>query len=472
MRTLSLLVIFFGLFSKSQAREILIATKVKNPTTSQIDFSYVLDPILEETKVASLNLNADGTVYFALAIKETTQLITAQYGQEKFDIFIGNTNKIDFEFDAKNILSSLIFKGKGAVANNFLNTFRQQFIQNIQKAPFEKGYLAHWVNYDILQQASTSKVASFLKNCQKTFKTQKQFLQKKQGLSEDFKNFMHHKINYTNATNQLAYFIIHRDKYSPEAIRDKIAQLTVLQKIDVQNDMALNHPDYLNFLATYTHFLYLKKPQKDPKAGFAFYEIIDKNFTKASKIWMLAKLLVNAKKENNTSLATQKFASFKKNTTYPTYVTLVEKFYGDDLSTELDSEGSAPNFRFYDTKNQLRSLSEFRGKVVYISFWATWCKPCLIGFKKTLHVRRQLQDLGIVLLNVSLDDSVELWKRTMARVPMPGTNIRSGNDKKLKTAYDLSKLPAYYIVNKSGQFAYLPDGTRDVLAEFEKLANE
>ena len=471
MRTLTLLLILCGLSIGSQAREITIAAKVKQASSSKIAFSYVLDPIIEETKVATLNLDANGAVYFILNVKNTN-VITVEYGKEKFDIYIEDEDKIDFEFDATNINTSLKFKGKGAVHNNFLNTYRQQFKATVQKAPFEKGYLAHWVDYAALQMASTSSLEQFLKSVQVSFKTQHQFLKTEQGLSEDFRDFMHYKIDYSTATHQLSYFVINQEKYTPEEIRDRAAQLNILQAIEVQNDLALKHPDYLNFLATYTHFLFLKKSRKDPKASFAFYEIIDKSFIKESKAWMLTKLLINAKKENNTSLAAQKFASFKSNTTYSKYVKMIEQFYGDELAVELDPEGMAPNFSFYDTKQQLRSLQEFKGKVVYISFWATWCKPCLMGFKKTIHVRRQLQDLGVVLLNVSLDDSDGLWKRTMARVPMPGVNIRSGNDKKLKVNYDLSKLPSYYIINKAGKFAYLPEETRDILAEFEKLVKE
>jgi hypothetical protein len=55
---------------------------------------------------------------------------------------------------------------------------------------------------------------------------------------------------------------------------------------------------------------------------------------------------------------------------------------------------------------------------------------------------------------------------------MPGINLYAGNDDTLKLNYELSKLPTYYIVDKVGNFAYLPDGSRDVLEEFRKLVNE
>lgn len=132
----------------------------------------------------------------------------------------------------------------------------------------------------------------------------------------------------------------------------------------------------------------------------------------------------------------------------------------------------APAFTLKDTEGNQRSLSDFEGKVVYISFWATWSQQSLIGFRKTAAIRNQLEDIGVVLLNVSLDESEAVWKATVSRIPMPGINLYAGNDDTLKLNYELSKLPTYYIVDKAGNFAYLPDGSRDVLEEFRKLVNE
>lgn len=141
--------------------------------------------------------------------------------------------------------------------------------------------------------------------------------------------------------------------------------------------------------------------------------------------------------------------------------------------SEVDSQSEkAPAFTLKDSENKLHSLSDFEGKVVYISFWATWCKPCLMGFRQTTAIRNQLEDIGVVLLNVSLDESETIWQGTISRVPMPGINLYAGNDETLKLNYELSKLPSYYIVDKAGNLAYLPDGSRDVLEEFRKLVNE
>ena len=137
---------------------------------------------------------------------------------------------------------------------------------------------------------------------------------------------------------------------------------------------------------------------------------------------------------------------------------------------KISKGDSIYDFTWNDDHGKEVQLSDFKGHVVYISFWASWCKPCLAGFIKSEGIRNQLMDRGVILLNVCLDDNEDKWQRTMMRIPMPGNNLYASANTSLKLQYDLSRLPAYYIVDKVGNFAYLSDnGARDILGEFDKL---
>ena len=101
----------------------------------------------------------------------------------------------------------------------------------------------------------------------------------------------------------------------------------------------------------------------------------------------------------------------------------------------------APKFNLTNSNGEKVSLEEYKGQVVYLTFWASWCQPCLKGFHNSERIRLKLAKQGIVLINVGIDKEINKWEGTMTNVPMPGINLYGGNDDQLKRDYELSKLP-------------------------------
>ena len=140
----------------------------------------------------------------------------------------------------------------------------------------------------------------------------------------------------------------------------------------------------------------------------------------------------------------------------------------------LTNDEKAPDFVVETLEGEQVALSDFKGKVVYISFWASWCKPCISGFNKYADLRQKVQDLGVVMLNVSIDKTEAAWHRGLKTIPDLGIQAFAKQDKtQLMHDYELGSIPAYYIVNKKGNFAYLSyDPNRDIVEEFRKILNE
>ncbi len=142
-------------------------------------------------------------------------------------------------------------------------------------------------------------------------------------------------------------------------------------------------------------------------------------------------------------------------------------------NTFLISPEAAPDFEAIKENGERFKLSDLKGKVVYISFWASWCKPCLNGFVKNEKIRKQLEDKGIILLNVSMDKSQDIWKNTLNRLPINGLNIYVEDKPTVQNLYQITSLPLYQIVNKKGNFDFLSDKpNRNIIAEFEQMMNQ
>lgn len=71
---------------------------------------------------------------------------------------------------------------------------------------------------------------------------------------------------------------------------------------------------------------------------------------------------------------------------------------------EVEADPRAPDFRLPDLSGQMKSLSEYRGNVVILDFWATWCPPCRMTIPELIKLQEKYRKKGLVILGISLDD--------------------------------------------------------------------
>ncbi len=133
----------------------------------------------------------------------------------------------------------------------------------------------------------------------------------------------------------------------------------------------------------------------------------------------------------------------------------------------------APDFQYTTLDGQVAQLSDYQNQVVYVSFWASWCKPCLVNFKKYKAMRDELAEMGVVLLNVNIDKSKEKWESALTRHTIDGVHVRGKELDALQELYSLYSIPVYEIISKKGELVYLSDEPdRNILEEFKAWVNE
>jgi thiol-disulfide isomerase/thioredoxin len=114
------------------------------------------------------------------------------------------------------------------------------------------------------------------------------------------------------------------------------------------------------------------------------------------------------------------------------------------------SSDFAPNFDLTSTKGKTIKLSDYRGKVVIVDFWATWCPPCRKGIPDLIELQKEFKN-DLVVIGVSLDqdtksDVVPFIKKYGINYP-----IVYGTNQVIMDYGSINAIPTSFVINKEGK---------------------
>ncbi len=132
--------------------------------------------------------------------------------------------------------------------------------------------------------------------------------------------------------------------------------------------------------------------------------------------------------------------------------------FSTDL-TEIEHRPNAPRFSLPDMDGKLHQLSDYRGKPVIISFWATWCPPCLIEIPHLNRAWEKLKDDDVVMLFVNINEAKETIEAYEKKVPINLTILRDETAGQLHN-WNMIGLPAAFIIDPEGRVVYQALGER------------
>jgi peroxiredoxin len=128
-------------------------------------------------------------------------------------------------------------------------------------------------------------------------------------------------------------------------------------------------------------------------------------------------------------------------------------------SVKPDSQRrDAPDFTLKDADGKTVHLSQYRGKVVLLDFWATWCDPCRLEIPWFIDLQRKNKDRGFEVLGVSMDD--EGWEVVKPFMKSVGMNYRVviGNDETTQMYGGVDSLPSTFLIDRQGKIAAIHIG--------------
>lgn len=130
----------------------------------------------------------------------------------------------------------------------------------------------------------------------------------------------------------------------------------------------------------------------------------------------------------------------------------------------------APDFTVPDINGKTVSLADFKGKYVFLDFWASWCGPCVPQIPHLMAANEKFKNKNFVMIAVSLDDKRNAWTKAIEQHGMKVLNVSSlkGWSEPVALSYGVRAIPMNYLIGPDGKIV-----ARAIYGEnIEKTLNE
>ena len=149
----------------------------------------------------------------------------------------------------------------------------------------------------------------------------------------------------------------------------------------------------------------------------------------------------------NDSLATALAPLVDKSLYIKNFVDSIEKL------RQLKVGNMAPRFQQATNDGRKLGTEDFKGKVVLLDFWASWCVPCRRANPEVVKAYKKYKDKGFAILSISLDEDGGKWKEAIKADGLNWDHVSDlkGWDNEVAKLYNVQEIPAAFLLDKNGK---------------------
>lgn len=443
-----------------------VSGKITNPRENKVSLSMYADLITFEPMQYQVNLKDDNTFKIEIQLFEPT-IATLTHGNSSIEIYLEDKDDLKIEFHGWDLEATILYSGKGAANNYYLNKSSIKF----------KRLSDEHLTY----QMSNLKPEEFRTYMNQMLQKRLSYFQKFQNeltFSTNFQAYAEADIQYWWAHHLMQYrweHAFYNDLAAPMDLPE--SYFDFLNDIEVNNDLALTNLRYIYFLEQYLDYKNSKEVRYN-KYGAPIREDYRgaKRFLKGKAMYYVLsnEIYIKCKNKDTYSIGND-VASLMENCPYDNYKSLVKAEYSK--ANGLSRGELAPNFNLVDVNNEKVSLSDFRGKVVYLDFWATWCTPCTYELLNSKNLKTQFKGKDVIFLYISLDTNMDNWRSFLREHNPEGVHVYAQGvyDAPVAENYSVRGLPSFFLIDKDGKLARVPakrSSEKGVYEEIESVLSK
>ena len=418
----------------------------------KIELTLYADPVLFQE--ARYTLSPDAPELSIPLTRPTVGLLKRQGKEQRIYLEPGDALQLG---TAGFGTDGILYSGKGAANNEALRQYDRTYTRQNEQARTQVRY-AQSRNFRNLMDELYAARQSGLKALTK-------------GSSVAFRSYLEADADYWYGYQLFNYpweHPIYHNRPAPMPVTDDY--YSFLERLPINRDGALPNMNYTYFLEQYLDY----QKRQAGTSGATVYTLAEQYLSGEARTFFEAKRFVAACRRGQARSIGEQLSNFLEDCSNHQYDQLLRYVYNEAVGLRTGSP--APDFTLTDIDGREVSLSDFKGKVVYIDFWATWCAPCIRYMHHGKKLRTHYADENIVFLYVCLDKEADKWERYVKLNGLTGVHVAAttGNAYHSQVArlYKVSNLPTYYLIDQAGNVAENPaasPGSSAVRAQIDRL---
>ena len=139
----------------------------------------------------------------------------------------------------------------------------------------------------------------------------------------------------------------------------------------------------------------------------------------------------------------------------------------------LSVGGYLPNVKVHVVGGGEDELKNYRGKIVLVDFWATWCVPCVASLPKVVKLKEETEGKPFVVITISVDKNDQLVEEFISdRMDLPFVNWRTSPDSDLYTGWCIQSVPTYFLIDEHGKIHGRGNRVEDLIPRAKELVEQ